>query len=68
MHALRLSLKNPRGEKADWFKQTLNVGKESKAVPLVFALNDMAGEWHIEATDILTGKNRSVPIILKNKQ
>jgi len=68
LHALRLSLKNPRGEKADWFKQTLNVGKESKAVPLVFALNDMAGEWHIEATDILTGKNRSVPIILKNKQ
>ena len=68
LHAVRLSLKNPRGEKAEWFKQTLIVGKEIKEIPIVFALNDMAGEWHIETTDILTGKNLSVPVILKNKQ
>ena len=64
LHAVRISLINPHGEKADWFRQTLNVGEEHKEIPLVFALNDMGGEWMIEAADILTGRKLSVPIVL----
>jgi hypothetical protein len=54
LHAVRLQVKTPDGQPAEWLNQVVMVGPEGADVPLPFAFNDPVGRWTVRAIDPVT--------------
>ena len=65
LHALRLHLTTPTGERAAWFAQQLIVDQKPQEVVLPFAHNDPPGQWSIYATDLFTSRTTIAKLVLK---
>jgi hypothetical protein len=52
LHALRISASSPNGAPAPWLQRVVMVGDQPCPLPLPFALNDPAGKWQLQVTDL----------------
>jgi len=55
LHAVRVQVKTPAGEVAEWLNRELMVDGRGQGCDLPVAFNDPAGDWSVEATDLYTG-------------
>jgi hypothetical protein len=56
LHAVRVRVKTPAGEVAEWLNRELMVDDRGEACDLPVAFNDPVGRWTVEATDLYTEK------------
>jgi len=56
-HALKLRVTSPRGREAPWFARSVIAGPDGAHVDLPIALNEQAGTWQVQVTDLYTGKS-----------
>ncbi len=56
LHAVRVRVKTPTGQVAEWLNRELMVDGEGQGCDLPVAFNDPTGRWTVEATDLYTGK------------
>jgi hypothetical protein len=54
LHAVRVRVKTPAGEVADWLNRELMVDGQGQGCDLPVAFNDPVGRWTVEATDLYT--------------
>jgi hypothetical protein len=59
LHAVRVRVKTPAGEVAEWLDRELMVDDRGQDCDLPVAFNDPVGGWTVEATDLYTGKTTS---------
>ena len=64
-HAVRIRVKTPSGDAADWHDKVLVVGAKPKEVPLPFAYNDPPGEWTFRAIDLFTNEATTAKLTLR---
>jgi hypothetical protein len=56
LHAVRVRVKTPAGEDAEWLNRELMVDGRGQGCNLPVAFNDPTGRWTVEATDLYTDK------------
>jgi hypothetical protein len=56
LHAVRVRVKTPAGEVAEWLERELMVDGRGQGCDLPVAFNDPVGRWTVEATDLYTEK------------
>jgi beta-galactosidase len=56
LHAVRVQVKTPTGEIAEWLNRELMVDGRGQGCDLPVAFNDPVGRWTVEATDLYTEK------------
>ena len=56
LHAVRVRVKTPAGEIAEWLNRELMVDGRGQGCDLPVAFNDPTGDWTVEATDLYTEK------------
>jgi len=56
LHAVRVRVKAPNGEVAEWLDRELMVDGRGQGCDLPVAFNDPVGRWTVEATDLYTEK------------
>jgi len=56
LHAVRVRVKTPAGEVAEWLNHELMVDSRGQGCDLPVAFNDPVGSWTVEATDLYTEK------------
>jgi hypothetical protein len=65
LHAVRVRVKTPAGELAEWLDRELMVDGRGQACDLPVAFNDPVGLWTVEATDLYTEKTTTTSYMLK---
>lgn len=55
-HGVKLTLLEPGGREADWFREVFTAGTEAEEFFIPLAWNDPPGEWTIRATDVFSGE------------
>jgi hypothetical protein len=56
LHAVRVRVKTPAGDVAEWLNRELMVDEQGQGCDLPVAFNDPVGRWTVEATDLYTEK------------
>ena len=56
LHAVRVRVRTPAGEVAEWLNRELMVDGRGQGCDLPVAFNDPVGRWTVEATDLYTDK------------
>jgi hypothetical protein len=56
LHAVRVRVRTPAGEVAEWLNRELMVDGRGQDCDLPVAFNDPVGRWTVEATDLYTEK------------
>jgi hypothetical protein len=64
-HAVKLRAKAPDGKKAPWFSRSIIVEDGRAHVFLPIALNEQLGQWTVTATDLYTGDQAVVSILVE---
>ena len=62
LYSVKIRATMPNGEQAAWLDQTLITGIKTEPVMLPIAVNDPAGDWRIEATDLFSNQTRLLTI------
>jgi len=63
--AVKLTVKLPDGSEADWATEVVVVDSKGATVDVPVALNDPAGKWTVQATDLYTSKTTSAQFSVK---
>jgi hypothetical protein len=65
LHAIRVGVKTPDGQPAEWLARTVLTDATGTTFPLPIAWNDPQGSWTIEATDLFTRKTQTAVFVVK---
>jgi hypothetical protein len=65
LHAVRVRVKTPAGEVAEWLNRELMVDGRGQGCDLPVAYNDPVGRWTVEATDLYTDKTTTSRYMVK---
>jgi len=65
LHAVRVRVKTPDGQAAEWLNRELMVSDQGQGCDLPVAFNDTIGRWTVEATDLYTQKTTTTGYTVK---
>jgi len=68
LHAVRVRVKTPAGEVAEWLNHELMVDGRGQGCDLPVAFNDPVGSWTVEATDLYTEKTTTTGYMVKQRR
>jgi len=65
LHAVRVRVKTPTGQIAQWLNRELMIDDQGQGCDLPVAFNDTIGPWTVEATDLYTQKTTTTTYMVK---
>jgi len=65
LHAVRVRVKTPAGQVAEWLNRELMADGQGQGCDLPVAFNDPTGRWTVEATDLYTGKTTTATYMVR---
>ena len=65
LHAVRVRVRTPAGEAAEWLNRELMVDDQGQGCDLPVAFNDPVGRWTVEATDLYTERITTTRYMVK---
>lgn len=63
--ALKLQVKLPNGQPADWLTRIVVTDRKGRDIPLPIAFNDPAGTWTISTTELFSNRTASTQLTVK---